>query len=139
MSKSFRQFVSEVARPVAGDEIDFMNKHVTILIDYPIDVEDQFTGGDIKKFTRLADYKNGKDVQVYEANLNIQGEDEINDAEEARHDAQEVLKKIIDEACGDDEDLKEEYTEILSQLSEENINYALDNDIDLIDFAKRFV
>lgn len=139
MAKTFREFVAEVARPVAGDEIDFLNKHVKIILDYPIDVEDQFTGGDISKFTRLADYKPGQDAEVYEGNIDLEGEEAINDAEEDRHEKQEYMKKVVDESCDDDDELKEAYVEILCDLSEENLQYALDNGINLVDFAKTLI
>ena len=136
--KTYREFVAEVARPVAGDEINFLNKHVTILIDYPIDVEDQFTGGDISKFTRLADYKKGQDKAVYEANINLKGDDAVNDGECKRHKKQEIIKKIIDDNSLD-EDFKQEFEEILNSLTEANLEYAIENGIDLVDFVKKLM
>ena len=143
MAKTFREFVAEVAQPIAQGEIDFLKKHVTILIDYPIDVEDQFTGGDIHKFTRLADYKPGQDVAVYEGEIKLNGNEDINKAEAERHKKLETLKKIIDESIDEKDDLSEdqivECLEVLSELSEENIEYAIENNINLIDFAMKFV
>ena len=101
MTKSFREFVAEVAQPIAQGEIDFLKKHVTILIDYPVDVEDQFTGGDISKFTRLADYKPGQDVAVYEndnktaaGTITLGGDADINKAEAERNRKLTIIKKI---------------------------------------------
>lgn len=130
--KTYREFVAEVAKPVAGDEINFLNKHVTILIDYPIDVEDQFTGGDISKFTRLADYKFGQDKAVYEGNINLE------DNADCKKTKEVIIKKIIDENAIE-EDIREEFQEILISLSEENLVYAVENGIDLVVFAKKLM
>lgn len=125
MSKTYREFIAEVAKPVAGDEINFLNKHVTILLDYPIDVEDQFTGGDISKFTRLADYKNGQDAKVYEDNVNLE------DNAKSKPTKQVIIKKIIDENAITDANV----IGILESLSDENVLYAEENGIDLYQFV----
>lgn len=67
--KTFRQIVSEVAEPKAGDEKAFKAKHIVTKVDYPVDVEDQFTGGKTVKKTpkRIADHEAGEDEKVYEA------------------------------------------------------------------------
>lgn len=67
--KSFRKIVSEVAQPKAGDEKHFKDKHIVTKVDYPVDVEDQFTGGKtVKKAPkRRADLEAGEDEKVYEA------------------------------------------------------------------------
>ena len=66
--KSFRKIVSEVAQPKAGDEKHFKDKHIVTKVDYPVDVEDQFTGGKIAKAPkRKADHEAGEDEKVYEA------------------------------------------------------------------------
>jgi hypothetical protein len=67
--KSFRKIVSEVAQPKAGDEKHFKDKHIVTKVDYPVDVEDQFTGGKtVKKAPkRRADHDAGEDEKVYEA------------------------------------------------------------------------
>lgn len=67
--KSFRKIVSEVAQPKAGDEKNFKDKHIVTKVDYPVDVEDQFTGGKtVKKAPkRRADLEAGEDEKVYEA------------------------------------------------------------------------
>ena len=143
MAKTFREFVAEVAQPISQGEINFLKKHVTVLIDYPIDVEDQFTGGDVHKFTRLADYKPGQDVAVYEGEMKLDGDEEINKAESERHKKLETLRKIIDESIDAKDDLSEEQIieclEVLSELSEDNIEYAIENNVNLIDFAMKFV
>ena len=65
--KSFHKIVSEVAEPKAGDEKHFKDKHVVTKVDYPVDVEAQFTGGKIVKAPkRKADYDKGEDEIVYE-------------------------------------------------------------------------
>lgn len=149
MSKTYREFVAEVAKSTVPDEINFLNKHITILIDYPIDVEDQFTGGDISKFTRLADYKPGQDAAVYE-NAVVKKEIELTnlgkdlDSTDCTNNTitgvkkQEIIKKIIDESTLTD-DLKEEYSEVLNNLSETNIQFALNNNIDLLEFANKLL
>lgn len=66
--KSFRKIVSEVAQPKAGDEKHFKDKHIVTKVDYPVDVEVQFTGGKIAKAPkRRADLAAGEDEKVYEA------------------------------------------------------------------------
>ena len=66
--KSFHKIVSEVAEPKAGDEKHFKDKHVVTKVDYPVDVEAQFTGGKIAKAPkRKADLEAGEDEKVYEA------------------------------------------------------------------------
>jgi hypothetical protein len=67
--KSFRKILSEVAEPKAGDEKAFKDKHIVTKVDYPVDVEDQFTGGKtVKKAPkRRADHDVGEDSEVYEA------------------------------------------------------------------------
>ena len=143
--KSFRQFVAEVAQPISQGEIDFLKKHVTVIVDYPVDVEDQFTGGDISKFTRLADYKPGQDAAVYESEIKLNGDEDINKAEQERHRKQEIQKKILDEgvdiefvnameAKNLDADVMEECANLYLELSEEHKQFAKDNNIDLVDF-----
>lgn len=135
MSKTYREFVAEVAKPIAQDEIDFLDKHVTILIDYPDGTEDQFTGGDMqpRKF-RLADYKPNQDKAVYEKNLNLKGDEEINKKEAERHGKQEMIKKIIDEASIPSDVEKQDLIEMLNSLSDKNLKYAIENNINVIEF-----
>lgn len=67
--KTFRQIVSEVAQPRGGDEKAFKDKHIVTKVDYPVDVDDQFTGGKTSKKApkRKADLEKGQDELVYEA------------------------------------------------------------------------
>lgn len=144
MAKSFRQFVAEVAQPISKGEIDFLKTHVTVLIDYPADVEDQFTGGDITKFTRLADYKPGQDVQAYDQYAD-NNRKEVQYAEIERHKKREIIDNIFSESKETvsnlelDEDVVNECKEALLALSEDNINYAVENGINLVEFAYKLV
>lgn len=144
MAKSFRQFVAEVAQPISKGEIDFLKTHVTVLIDYPADVEDQFTGGDMSKFTRLADYKPGQDVQAYDQYAD-NNRKEVQNAEIERHKKREVINKIFSESEETisnlelDEDVVNECKEALLNLSEDNLKYAAENDINLVEFAYKLV
>ena len=57
---------SEV-NPLPRRTKNFIDKHVVQKIDYPVDVEDQFTAKKTKKdHTKGASYKNGEDSVVYE-------------------------------------------------------------------------
>lgn len=133
--KTFREFVSEVAKPISGAEINFLNKHVVVVLDYPIDVEDQFTGGDISQFTRLPDYKKGEDEKAYDSVVSPEPkpEDEVVDGEVKRHKKLEIIKKIID-----DNDISEEAIAVLEQLSLENLEFAMENNINVVEFVEKY-
>jgi len=64
--KSFKNILSEVAQPKAGDEINFKAKHEIEMYDYPVDVDDQFTSEKGKTKPRRADYAKRDDMKVYE-------------------------------------------------------------------------
>jgi hypothetical protein len=111
--KKFRQIISEVAQPTAGDEINFKEKHIIDHILDPNSEEDQFTADKIKKFANRADYKKGEDMAVYEgvtlSRRDVPGqedEDIDNDGQRTKADAQlryrrhaQIKSKIIDEAA----------------------------------------
>ena len=69
--KTFSQILAEVAQPKAGDEIDFKDKHIIQKVDYPVDVEDQFTSKKPKAPKRRADYAKGEDEAVYESSFDV--------------------------------------------------------------------
>lgn len=112
--KTFRDILSEVAQPSAGDEINFKEKHVIDHILDPNAEEDQFTADKIKKFKNRPDYKKGEDMAVYEGvtlarrDLPGQEDDDMNnDSVRDMVDAQlkyrrhaQIKNKIIDEAAG---------------------------------------
>lgn len=64
--KTFKNILSEVAQPKAGDEINFKAKHEIEMYDYPVDVDDQFTSDKEKSKPRRADYAKRDDMKVYE-------------------------------------------------------------------------
>lgn len=63
--KTFKQLISEVAEPKAGDEKRFKDKHMVAKTNHPAAEEDQFTAKTNKK-KRLADLDKGEDEEVYE-------------------------------------------------------------------------
>ena len=94
--KTFAQLLAEVAQPLSGDELNFKYKHGLVIHDDPNATEDNFTGGDIRKFKNLADYAPGEDKAVYEAE---EDEDLDDDAiEQVRRINTEIIRKRIDEA-----------------------------------------
>jgi hypothetical protein len=64
--KSFRNILSEVAEPKAGDEKHFKDKHITVKNKHPVAGDNAFTGGTKKAPKRLADHEAGEDAEVYE-------------------------------------------------------------------------
>lgn len=86
--KSFRQIFSEVAEPKGGDEKAFKDKHIVTKVDYPVDVDDQFTGGKtVKKAPkRKADLEAGEDEMVYEASLDAVDPKELKGSHKDRKD-----------------------------------------------------
>jgi hypothetical protein len=67
--KTYRELISEVAQPKAGDEIEFKAKHDVEFIDHPASEEEQHTAtSTVKKRAgkRIADYDAGEDMVVYE-------------------------------------------------------------------------
>jgi hypothetical protein len=76
--KSFKKLFSEVAQPKSEDELNFKDKHIVQVSPHPVATDDQHTGDTTdgvvnaktdrpKKHKRLADYKKGEDMAVYEA------------------------------------------------------------------------
>lgn len=73
--KKFKQILSEVAEPIAGDEINFKKKHIIQRFYDPAGNDDAFTGNvstewdmiDGKRFYNRADYHDGEDEDVYES------------------------------------------------------------------------
>jgi hypothetical protein len=66
--KRFKQLIAEVAQPKSKDELNFKDKHEIEMIDHPESEEHQHTS-DKPKAKRLADYKKGEDMTVYEAKV----------------------------------------------------------------------
>jgi hypothetical protein len=64
--KSFRNILSEVAEPKAGDEKHFKDKHITVKNKHPVAGDNAFTGGTKKAPKRIADHDVGEDAEVYE-------------------------------------------------------------------------
>jgi hypothetical protein len=64
--KTYRQLISEVARPKSGDEKHFVDKHEIEILDHPESEESQHTS-DAEQIKRLADYVDGEDEEVYES------------------------------------------------------------------------
>lgn len=69
--KSYKQLISEVAQPKAGDEIEFVAKHIINVLDHPESEDEQHTGASVKKKggKRIADYDTGEDMSVYESDV----------------------------------------------------------------------
>lgn len=64
--KTFRQLISEVAQPKSEDELNFKDKHEIDFMDHPESEEHQHTA-EKRAPKRLADYKRGEDMSVYES------------------------------------------------------------------------
>jgi hypothetical protein len=67
--KTFKNLISEVAEPKAGDEKAFKDKHIVTKVGHPVALDHQFTGEipGTSKSKRRADLAPGEDAQVYEA------------------------------------------------------------------------
>lgn len=74
--KTFKQMIAEVAQPKSKDELNFKDKHEIEMMDHPESEEHQHTS-DKPKAKRLADYKKGEDMTVYEAKHD--DEDEVDE------------------------------------------------------------
>lgn len=100
--KSFKTILSEVAAPKSADEKAFRDKHLVQVMAHPVAADYQYTGdvddGIVDPLTakqrRLADYKKGEDMKVYE---NIDLADKDVDKRLERERQQHIRKKIIDE------------------------------------------
>jgi hypothetical protein len=92
----FKKILSEVAEPKSEDEKQFKDLHIIELHDDPNATEAQFNPGVALK-PRLADYKPGEDVKVYEE---VEADKIASDPviNLARRKVTEIKKKIIDEA-----------------------------------------
>ena len=66
--KTFKNLISEVAEPKAGDEKAFKAKHIVTKVGHPVALDHQFTGEitGTKKSKRRADLAPGEDAEVYE-------------------------------------------------------------------------
>jgi hypothetical protein len=67
--KSFKQLLAEVAQPKSEDELNFKDKHMVQVTKHPVAFDHQHTGeieGGKKSKTRVADYEEGEDEDVYE-------------------------------------------------------------------------
>ena len=70
--KTFKQLMSEVSQPRAGDEIEFKAKHEFEFFDHPESEEGQHTAVNTvnkKGGKRIADYVDGEDMIVYEEEM----------------------------------------------------------------------
>jgi hypothetical protein len=103
--KSFKKLFSEVAQPKSEDELNFKDKHIVQVSPHPVAHDDQHTGDTTdgvvnaktdraKKHKRLADYKKGEDMSVYEG---MHLDDEDLDQRYDRERRKEIRDKIIDE------------------------------------------
>ena len=132
--KTFRQVFSEVAEPKGGDEKAFKDKHIVTKVDYPVDVDDQFTGGKTVKKTpkRKADLEAGEDELVYEASLDPVDPKELKGKHKDRKD-----KDIDNDGDEDDSDeylhkrrkaiaaaMQKEETEELDEISTDTATRA---------------
>lgn len=103
--KSFKKLISEVAQPKSEDELNFKDKHIVQVSPHPVAADNQHTGDTVdgvvnaksdrpKRHKRLADYKKGEDMSVYEG---MDLDDEDLDKRYARERRKEIRDKIIDE------------------------------------------
>ena len=92
--KTLNQIIKEATREI--NELPrrskaFVDKHVVQKMDYPVDVEDQFTAKKLKKDkTKLASFHDGEDASVYEEVDLEEGVSNLSDARLKFH----VLKDI---------------------------------------------
>jgi hypothetical protein len=96
--KSFKQLLSEVAQPKSEDELNFKDKHEIEMMDHPESEEHQHTS-DKPKAKRLADYKTGEDMTVYEKKMDPVNPKELEGDFEDRED-----KDIDNDGKVDDSD-----------------------------------
>ncbi len=104
--KSFKKLIAEVAQPRSEDERNFKDKHFVQVSPHPVGLDHQHTGETTsgvvnaktdrpKKHKRLADYKKGEDMAVYEG---MDLDDEDLDQRYERERKMELKQKIYDEA-----------------------------------------
>jgi len=92
--KTLNQIIKEATREI--NELPrrskaFVDKHVVQKMDYPVDVEDQFTAKKLKKDkTKLASFHDGEDAAVYEETDLDEGISNLSDARLKFH----VLKDV---------------------------------------------
>ena len=92
--KTLNQIIKEATREI--NELPrrskaFVDKHVVQKMDYPVDVEDQFTAKKLKKDkTKLASFHDGEDASVYEEVDLEEGVSNLSDARLKFH----VLKDV---------------------------------------------
>lgn len=129
--KSYKQLISEVAQPKAGDEIEFVAKHIINVLDHPESEDEQHTGSIVKKKggKRIADYDTGEDMAVYESEVDenafimAASDAKVKNKKKFDFDDEEypvkikgdVAKKIV----GEDFDV--------SELDEETFDYFLES------------
>jgi hypothetical protein len=111
--KTFKQLIAEVAQPKSEDELNFKDKHEIDFIDHPESEEHQHTA-EKKASKRLADYDEGEDEDVYEANLDPVGQEDddidndgdVDDSDEYLRNRRKVIAKAMQkESFGLDESL----------------------------------
>ena len=100
--KTFKQIVSEVAQPVAGDEKRFKDKHKVDTIGDPQNNGDKlYKGSEIKKDkSKIASYEDGEDTKVYEAVEGVDEKIDVYKAMKARY-GKDFKKKSPEEVASD--------------------------------------
>ena len=100
--KTFKQIVSEVAQPVAGDEKRFKDKHKVDTIGDPQNNGDKlYKGSEIKKDkSKIASYEDGEDTKVYEEVEGVDEKIDVYKAMKARY-GKDFKKKSPEEVASD--------------------------------------
>ena len=112
--KTFKNLISEVAEPKAGDEKAFKDKHIVTKVGHPVALDHQFTGEipGTSKSKRRADLAPGEDAQVYEAmdpvnpkalkgkhkdrqDKDINNDGDVDDSDEYLHKRRKAISKAV--------------------------------------------
>jgi len=112
--KTFKNLISEVAQPKAGDEKAFKDKHIVTKVGHPVALDHQFTGEipGTAKLKRRADLAPGEDASVYEAidpvdakalkgkhknrkDKDIDNDGDVDDSDEYLHKRRKAISKAI--------------------------------------------
>jgi hypothetical protein len=129
--KSYKQLISEVAQPKAGDEIEFVAKHIVNLLDHPASEDEQHAGAVVKKkgAKRIADYDTGEDMSVYESEVDenafimAASDAKVKGKKNFKFDGKDYPVKIKDDVAkkvvGEDFDV--------SELDEETFDYFIES------------
>ena len=131
--KNFRTILAEVAQPLPGDELRFKHMHIAKVINYPVDVENQFTANNISKSLRIADKDNAitdiRGVNINQNDLpgqqdydvNNDGKEDMKDLQMRFHRKLQNRYKIIDSY---------QHNESMDPVGKEDDDINNDNKID---------